>query len=248
MRVSSLIILIAVVGGLAYLFVFQRDWIFRKGQEASELAAGYTAAQTPAEAMEQFRKAIQERKYSTAAKYCSGDYAQQLAKAHDAAAALAGLIDSLHSWMDGRSYKTDRAVTALFFLDPFPKNFKIKDVPKKDGEDRAFSHFEVEPISGVQGNLGNDTGQLDPNMFRNCLVNPIMFSPGKLELVREGDSSWKLKIPLYTGQAQLIAHLKDNYKRYETDLSRFLSEVTNQRFESRDAFAKELVQVLIKAK
>ena len=69
MRLTSLIILLALVGGGIYV-VFYTD-LLKKGQEAIQ---GYHDAKTPQEAMDLFRKAIQSRKYDTAARYVTNAY------------------------------------------------------------------------------------------------------------------------------------------------------------------------------
>src|SRR5262249_42743394 len=49
MRLTSLLLLVAIVGGAGYVLVFKRDWLFKKVQEGTELAQGYSAAGTPQE-------------------------------------------------------------------------------------------------------------------------------------------------------------------------------------------------------
>src|SRR5262245_6689654 len=111
MRLTSLLVLLAIVGGGIYV-VFFTDWL-KKGED---ILKGYHDAKSPQEAMDLFRKAIQARQYETAAKYCTKEYAEQLKRGHAAARDMGTAIDSLHEFMSpqtGSGFQTEAAVTAL---------------------------------------------------------------------------------------------------------------------------------------
>jgi hypothetical protein len=245
MRAVSLLVLAVVVGGIAYVLVFKRDWLFQKVDEGKRLAQGYKAAQTPAEAQDLFRKAVKDRDYKTAATYCAGDYAEQLTKANDAGRAVGHEIDGIVNFMNDKGLKTDKAMTLLHSLDPFPGNFKVKDAPQKK-DDKHYGQFEMEFISGA--NEVFQIQNLDLLMFKHNLA-PVEIRV--VEIVQTGkgdDKSWKLNFPLVPGQVQVISHFIDNHTRYVTGLSKFRRELTNERFGSKQEFENEVIQVLQKAK
>jgi hypothetical protein len=245
MRAVSLLVLALVVGGVAYVLVFKRDWLFQKVDEGKRLAQGYKAAQTPAEAQDLFRKAVKDRDYKTAATYCAGDYAEQLTKGHDAGRAVGRQIDGIIAFMENKGLKTEKAMTALYALDPFPGNIKVKDAPQKKDEEKAIGQFELEVISGVNPAAGS--ANVDPLMFKHNLAPLDM---RVVEIVQTGkgqDKSWKLNFPLVPGQAQLISHFLDNHKTYVTGLERFRTELTNERYGSKREFENELLKVLADA-
>jgi hypothetical protein len=247
MRLTSLIILLALVGGAVYV-VFFTDWL-KKGQEALQ---GYHDAKTPQEAMDYFRKAVQARKYDTAAKYVTTAYAEQLKRAHEAASDMGALIDKLYNQMKNKGYNSDKAVTVLNMLDMFPTWFKVKDTPKeKDG--KALGIYAPEDKTQVLGNLGGIGANWDKDMFSQPLV-PATIN-GKLGLLVEGPVAivkdgeiWKLDIPLAPGQANRIAHYIDHYKSYHTALSGVSSNFTNQRYETKEKFADDLIRVIGESK
>jgi hypothetical protein len=247
MRLISLIILVAVVGGIGYVLIFKRDKLAEKVDEGLRLAQGYKAAQTPAEAMDLFLKAIKDRDYKTASIYCMGDYAEQLAKAHDAGRQVGRQIDGIVRYMNDKGLKTDKAMTLLYSLDPFPSNFKVKDAPQKKGEDKAIGQFEMEFISGT-----NDVFQIPQNldllMFKHNLA-PVDISVVEIAHTgKEKEKVWKLNFPLIPGQTQFIAHFIDHHKSYVTGLDRFRGELTNERFASKREFENEVIKVLTDAK
>ncbi|MBI3409414.1 MAG: hypothetical protein HY040_13820 [Planctomycetes bacterium] len=254
MRLTSLILLAAIVGGAGYVLVFKRDWLFKKAQEGTELAQGYTPAATPQEAMDQFRKAIKERKFNTAAKYCTGDYAEQLRHAHDAANAMGTVLDEISYYAKDKGYSSPNTKTLLLRMDPFPTNFKIKDAPKFKGDDKKKAHgvYALEVIPESDANLGSTYGinSANPRMLKNHLV-PANLLLGGFDVVREGTDespSWKLNLALQSGQVDQITFFIDNYRSYHTGLTEFRKGLTNDRYESKKKFEQELFRAVADAK
>src|SRR5262249_13217264 len=132
MRLTSLLILLAIVGGGIYV-VFYTD-LLKRGEE---WARGYKDATTPLEAMDSFKRAITDRRFTMAAKYCTGDYAEQLKRADEAARAMGTLIDGLYTKMQNKGYESDKSVATLNKLDLFPTWFKVKGTPEQHGDDKA---------------------------------------------------------------------------------------------------------------
>lgn len=244
MRLTSLLILLALIAGGVYV-VFFTDWL-KKGREAVE---GYYDAKTPQEAMDYFRKAIQNRKYETAAKYVTKDYAEQLKRAHTAASEMGSVIDSIWGYMDKSGFKPEKAVTVLAALDPFPTWFKVKDAPKQK-DDKAVGLYEAEPPSQFNpASVAGATAGFDMKMLSNPLVPQTMRHPiiglggGPVALVKE-DDVWKLDVKVPPAQVQAIGHYIDNYKSYHTALTTFRRDATNQRYETKEKFGSELLDVI----
>jgi hypothetical protein len=247
MRLVSVLILVAIVGGIGYVLVFKRDWLFQKVEEGTRLAQGYSAAKTPSDAMDLFRKAVKDRDYKTAATYCMGDYAEQLTKGHDAGRAVGKLIDGIVNFMENKGLKTEKAMTALYSLDPFPGNFKVKDAPQKKDDAKAIGQFELEPISNVNLLVMQQIGNVDPLMFKHNLA-PLDIRVVEINQTGKGkENAWKLNFPLQPGQVQLISHFLDHHKTYVTGLERFRTELTNERYGSKREFENQLIQVLADA-
>ena len=62
------------------------------------------------------------------------------------------------------------------------------------------------------------------------------------------DGVWKLKFPLLDIQTRGIGYFIDNYKAYQTGLSSFRNQLTNERFASKADFEREFIDVIVKAK
>jgi hypothetical protein len=235
MRLSSVVILIALVGGAAYV-VFYTD-LLQKGQERLE---GFHDATSPQEAMDLFREAIRKRKYETAARYVTKDYAEQLKRAHIAASEMGSVIDSIWGYMDKSGFKPAKAITVLALLDPFPTWFKVKEAPK-ESNGKAVGAYVVElPSQYNPASVVNEGHGWDKRMLTNPLI-PVGFP--RVPLVKEGDV-WKLDVKVPPQQVQLIGHYIDNYRSYHTALSTFRRDATNQRYETKEKFGSELLEVI----
>ncbi|MCI0638736.1 MAG: hypothetical protein L0Y72_06215 [Gemmataceae bacterium] len=253
MRLSSLLILLAIVGSAVGVFGFNafglRDQFFSGVQKGKEFVQGYNAAKSPTEAMDMFRKAIQNRQYKTAAKFCTGDYAVQLTKAHDAAAALGEVIDQVQEYMKESGYSGPKAKTLLAKLDPFPTNFSVAAAPvEKKG--KTWGLFKIDPIADVGANVVSELLRMDLGMFNNNLAPAAtMFTGFEIVKESEGDAvEWKLFFPIPPIQVQAVSYYMDHYRAYDTGLTKFRREATNQRYGSKAEFERELIKVLEEAK
>lgn len=254
MRVTSLLVLAAIVAAGVGIFGFNayglRDKIFSAAEKGKESIQGYTAAKTPGEAMEMFRKAIKDRAYRTAAKYVTGNYAEQLTQAHDAAVELGGVIDDLQTYMKNAGFTSDKTTFFLNMLDPFPGNFRVADTPKQDGDKaKGMFLFDRIALTNPSADFSSDARSMDGLMFSNNL-HPYAIAAKwdfAVDIVAEpqGDSKvWKLAIAVTAPKVQAIGYLKDHYKSYVTGMQKFRTEATNQRYGSKGEFERELIKVL----
>lgn len=230
MRVTSLILLIAIVGGAGYVFFFT-DWI-TKGKRT---ALGFTPAKSPAEAAEKFAKAVKARDLKTAATYCTKDYADLLIKAADANAEVGATVDRIAEYMKNKGWRTDKSVAILHYFDPFPPQLVPGPASKGDGK-AAEVAFTIEnpgfdaPVTPPL--LAEVAKGLHPALFLRCLV-PVSIAPnpfvngGTVAAVKEGEN-WKLSIPVPADQqAAVIAYL-NNYKSLRTGLDSFRQDLVNE--------------------
>lgn len=239
MRVKSLIVLALIVGAVAYVLVFKREWIW----EAKRLASGYTAATTPADAMEKFRKAVHERDSKTAALYCTQEYAELLKRGAENCDELSRVIDRIQEYMTNKGLATDKSILLLSSLDPFPK-IKTRAEPVKKDDATYFGFFDMEPLGlGGPVNMQPELGNLDPKMFTRALMPSHVVANKAIPIVKDGDA-WKLQIEVPPIQTQALEYFVGRAKSYHTALSKFRGEVTNERYGSKGEFERELVRVL----
>src|SRR6476620_3081428 len=90
-RMMTIVALLAVVGIGGFLFMFKREAM----QELVAGGRGYPKAKTAQECVDLFQKALKDRKYDMAGRYCTKDYAEQLKRGNDAAQELGIAIDDL---------------------------------------------------------------------------------------------------------------------------------------------------------
>lgn len=245
MRVSTLaiivVVLIAAVGGGVYFFGGPDGFLAWKG--------GFTPATTPEEAMEKFREAIQQRKYRWAAKYCTKDYAEILVKSDGAAARMGDLIDKIRDYMLSKNLQTDQAQLLLYYLDPFPSNFKVKGAVRAVNDKEAIGAFELEPLqqlSGANFTLSPTTqAAIETKMYGNNLTPRQIFAGG-VKVVKEGDQ-WKLNIDTSDAMRDSARYFLDRSPAYESELKTFRTYMMNGRYDSGKAFEGELVDALKKA-
>jgi hypothetical protein len=243
MRVSSLVVLLLVVGGILYFVFMPPAWF----TERKRSLMGYGAAETPTEAIDRFLKAVKKRDLDTAATFCTGDYAAHLKRGAAAAAEMGAVIDGIDTYMRNKGLATDKAVLYLTLLDPFPTHIKMGAAPKE--KDNLAIGFCVEDqiFPNNQFLTVRDLGSVDARMYGRVLAPINLTSPKGFEMVKE-DSGWKLRFPLPATQVQTLDHYLNNYKSYHTGLTVFRRDVTNDRFPSKQDFETELITTLDKAK
>jgi hypothetical protein len=243
MRVTSLMLLAIVAVGAFYVFYLRPKWVV----DVQNKVTGYGPAESPTDAVDKFLKCVKNRDLKTAAEFCTGDYAELLKRGATATKEMGPVIDGIAEYMKNKGLATDKAITYLHFLDPFPTNIKTRGMPKEKGE-IAIAFCEMENIwPGQQPvDLASLAGNVDPKMFNRVFMSLNLLNPNGFEVVKEG-GSWKLKLPV-TGNQQFVDHYLNNYKGYHTGLTVFRRDVTNDRFPSKQDFEAELVKVLEKAK
>lgn len=250
MRLTSLILLAAVVGGVGYVIIFQRDWalgLFKKGAQA---AKGYSPAKTPNEAVTKFLKAVKDRDYSSASIYCSKDYADQLVETNTAAREIGTRLDNLNDYIAEKGFTNDKTTQLFSRLDPFPNKLKIGAVNYKEGESKARGGYAPDDIVTAQKVLDpGEWNRLDMRMFVNALSPPIAVLTN-FEIKKEGageEAQWKLQIPVSADQLNALMYFRKNYKSYCSGLDNLHNEVRQGRF-LKETLINEVMTVLEKSK
>src|SRR4051812_16451872 len=127
-----MIVLLVLVGGGLYIAFVKPDLFKKTVTEGSRESKGYTASQTPQEAIDKFRDAIKSRVYATSAPYCGGDYAEQMRKGANAAKKLGTPLDDLAVGMGKHGItQTVKIKFMLRLLEPFPPSIKTLEIKKQ---------------------------------------------------------------------------------------------------------------------
>jgi hypothetical protein len=243
MRVSSLVLLLLLVGAVLYFVFMPPAWF----TEQKRSLMGYGAAETPTDAIDKFLKAVKKRDLEAAATFCTGDYAAHLKRGAAAAAEMGAVIDGIDQYMRNKGLATDKAVLYLTWLDPFPTHIKMGAAPNEKDNVAVGFVDEENVFPGNQIITINEVRTVDPRMYRRVLMPANLFNRKGFELVKE-DKGWKLRFPLPPDQVQTLDHYLNNYKSYHTGLTVFRRDVTNDRFPSKQDFERELISALDKAK
>jgi hypothetical protein len=210
---------------VAYLGLFQREFVKGWFGKMTREAKGYKPAETPREALDRFRDAVASRDYDAAATYCGGDYAEVMRKASKAAEELGKSIDNLQSNMDSQGIQSDRARLVLMLLEPFPTKFKVGEI-KQQGEDRAYATILEETGAPLKLDGRYENWNLDPLMLRSLARGLTQH----VELRREGEGdkkSWKIYFPVTPTLNLCSDQLVQKYKNYVRALDKVKYEVKN---------------------
>ena len=244
MKLVPLLILLAIAGGLAFVFINEgtRNWIFGQGEEGIFQAQGYKKATSPTEAMNLYAKAVKDRNYAAAARYCAGEYANQLVRAHAAAKQLGGYIDDIKRLVADKGYRTEQSDFLLNFLDPFPPFIKVLELKegKKDSE-RTIGRFIMDGIPPKRMDQAA-VGDLDARMFLQALAPPGIYNGAPYDLKKEGEH-WKILFNFPMASIEQVTYFLDHYKSYVEGLREFKDDMNRGRF-LKEQVAPELQKVL----
>jgi hypothetical protein len=226
------LMLVLVVVGAGYLFLFKGKEVSKLAQDAKQQVRGYSAAKSPTEAIDNFRKAIKARDYETAADYCGPEYAEQLRKAHPVANGLGSEIDNLLYKMEERKINSEQVKVVLLLLEPFPNGLVM--TVKKQGEDKATALID-EKGQGVKDLGKQQNWKIDLGMIRT-LQRGI---PGEVEVRKTGDA-WKIYFPSTNDLQLTVNHLMDKGQDYTNAINRVKNELQIKSILTRDELESSL--------
>jgi hypothetical protein len=241
-----LLVLLLLIGGAIYVWVFERDRVLSLLGEAKQEVKqverelkGFTPARTPLEAVDKFRQATSKRDFATAATYCAGEYGQEMTRAAESAQALAVAIDNLREVMDAEDIKGDKSRVILRYLEPFPKTFTT-EVQEK-GPDRAVAVIKEDFPGPIQ-----DVYKLDPLMIRVLVKN----LPPSVELKSEGEGDqkqWKLNFLVVKELKPSVDRLIEKHAAYVKVLDQLREEIKKDPAK-RSRLGDNLMSELVKLK
>ncbi|MBA4188860.1 MAG: hypothetical protein C0467_12755 [Planctomycetaceae bacterium] len=219
-RGLGLLVLIALVGGGAYLFMFKKA-------DTERAVKGYKKAETPQIAADMFKEAIKNREFNMAAFYCTTGYAEQLKRGHEAANKLGTAIDNLAYQMNERKLMRDEVKLVLYALDPFPKEFQVT-VGKESGDTAEGTFVFSGP--GMSGDTpSSGTWNMKPEIFHvyirsmktpkpNTVVAPMKKEAGEWKFDFAADNNLQLR----------VAYMNDKYMNYVNPMEKVTQEVKNE--------------------
>ncbi len=231
-RGLGLLVLIALVGGGAYL------WMFKKA-DTERTVKGYKKADTPQIAADMFKEAIKNREFHLAAFYCTTGFAEQLKRGSDAAHKLGTAIDNLTYQMNERKLMRDEVKNVLFVLDPFPKDFQIT-VSKESGDTAEGTLvFSGPGLSGDTPSAG--TWIMKPEIFHVYIRSMKTPKPNTVVVpMKKENGEWKFDFAADNNLQLRVAYMIEKYMNYVNPMEIVTQEVKN------DPSVKENVTARIK--
>jgi len=216
-RLLGLIVLIGLVGGGVYLFMFKKA-------DTERTVKGYKKAETPQLAVDNFRKAIDAREFDMAAFYCTAGFAEQLKRGHEAASKLGTAIDNLTYQMNERKLMRDEVKNVLYALDPFPKDLQIT-VGKESGDTaEATLVFSGPSSSGEQ--VG--TWVLKPEIFHVYIRSMKAPKPNTVVApMKKENGEWKFDFSSDNNLQLRVAYMNSKYMNYVNPMETVTQEVKN---------------------
>lgn len=234
----SIVLVVLVVGFLA---LFKREAVMSLFRQGLTSAKGYNPAESPQQAVDGFRKAIQNRDYAEAADiYLIGDYAEQMRKAAVGAQALGNQIDKTLHQLEVNGYDSDKIKLVLLLLDPFPKEFEVPNIKTKD--DKAAARFvEKEPNVKLKDDTSWTQAEFDKSIMRalvpgripNAGIRGLMGINADIPMQKE-KNSWRINFVVTPGVRTGVDELTKKYKTYVKLLESFQQTVRNEKMPKHD--------------
>jgi hypothetical protein len=250
MRLTSLIALAAVVGGIGYVLIFKRDWLFKTVEKGIQTVEGYTPAKSAREAADLYIKAIKARNYKAAALYCNGEYGIKLAKTHSEANDLGTRIDREIAYVKEKGFMKDKTYLVLRGLDPYPPLIKLGDFKEDTDKSKAVAVLALdEDLLSREAVPDRDLKTFDANFVGVYCLAPVTLNrqgQAALEIKSEGEGEekqFKIHYTMPEIQQKAITYFVEHYKGYYEGLGTFHEEVRQGHF-LRDQIYDELLRVV----
>jgi hypothetical protein len=218
-KMITLLALVAVIIGGLWLGLTKRKEIGNLAKEKILEAKGYEKAKTPQEAIDYFHRAIKERDYDTAARYCTADYAEQLKKGAEAANKLGKKIDDVRTALNNRGLNSDVSRAALALLEPFPPDFEVLEL-KKNGDAKAVAVIQETAVE--DSGKGSKVLQWRFDLVFCRALAQGLGNPATIPLKLEGEGEnmqWKIDIPVTGPMRTSVDRLNKKYMDYYNALN-----------------------------
>lgn len=244
MRLTSLLILAALLLGVGYVAIFKRDWVMNLFRSGAEAAEGYTNAESPRQAMDLFTKAVHARKFKTAARYVKGNYKEQLERAHEAAAEMGALLDKIVRYARNKGFDSDTTLAMLARLDPFPPYFEVEGEPIPDKKDAGKAYGRCKPAWSYLHPDVRELNGLGLTLPSQPLTPATWYTGTPLVEEHADGKQWKLHIEVTTAQVNAISEYLNRYRSYQSALENFHRDMTNNRHDTKEEFKSRLLEVV----
>ncbi len=250
MPASKALVFLLVVGLLVLLGVFFIFPDYRPGFVKSwfRKAQGFTAAQSPTEALDKFREAVKKRDYETAATYCGGEYGEEMRISAKEAEKLGKAVDDITYVADEVvRINSDKIKLHLFLIQPFPNDFKVLDLKHKEGEDKASASLQFEGAKQINTQAITQLWKLNGKILLSLVPSDSLILnswDGVVELKNEGTKdkpAWKIVIPVPPRLRDSASYLRENGRNFVAALGRVKTDVKN------DATTKDQFENTLKA-
>jgi hypothetical protein len=211
---------------------------------------GYTPGKTPNEALDKFREACKNHDYKAAARYCTGEYLEQIDKAAEPASELGKEAEALTDVIDRYGIDSKMTKDCMKLLEPFPSNFDIVEV-KADGDTATAVIKEAEVPPGGWGPVIRDLmahkWMKNPTICRSLSRGVLMDPPARIELVavqEGGQKVWKIKFPVTPDLRQSVGRLCDKWKNYKQGLEKVKLMVRSKEIITREDLEAKMANTM----
>jgi hypothetical protein len=212
-RVITIVGAVAVLGIGGFLYLFKREAV----ADLADSASGYPRATSPQECVDLFKKAVKERKYHMAARYCTRDYADQLARGAQAGHDLGEAIDDLSYRLKNDGVLTGEIEYVLFLNDPLPPDLKLTIQNSSDKEATAAIGVDNPSLLSAP----TKTWKYDPWFVKAFYAD---HPRGYVRLVKHLDH-WYIDVPVSPEMRNRVDRLIRNHKDYVNALKKMSEEV-----------------------
>ena len=228
MHAAKVLLVVLVVGAVAAAGTFYfvpasrvgpvKEWFFKM--------EGYGYAQTPNEAIDRLKKALEKRNYEAAARFCGGEYNEWIRKMNKDATKLAKSVDNLSEAMKKHGVKSDKCATALYLLQPFPASFRVADVTKK-GDDKAIATLQWTDDIATHEKQQLGDWKINAYLSHVLMPTPHSWELTQVDVVKEKDGYWRVILPI----SSVRRHVRDCCNELEkngSDYCNALDEVKGE--------------------
>lgn len=229
-RMIVIIALLAVVGIGAFLFMFKREAVM----DLVSSGRGYPKAKTAQECVDNFKKAIADRKYDMAARYCTKEYAEQLTRGNEAAQGIGSAIDDLKHRMKNDGVMTEELEAILLLHDPLPPEIKLTVQSPGEKEATALIGVDAPDIGKAKS-----TWQVDMRFIKAFYSD---YPRNDVKLVKESDG-WKLDFTVTPSMRERVDHLNRRHKDYVNAFKKMSEELRIERTTKAEV-SKRLLELL----
>jgi hypothetical protein len=216
-RIITIVGLLVVIAIGGFLYLFKREAV----ADLADSARGYPKASTPQECVDLFKKAVKDRNYEKAAKYCTKDYAEQLKKGAPAAKEVGESIDDLAHRMKNDGVLTSEIEFVLFLNDPLPPDLTL--TVQSPGEKEATAAIGVS--NPVLQSTPTKTWKYDPYFIKAFYFD---YPRGVVRLVKE-EGCWKIDIPVTPDMRNRVDRLIRCHMDYVNAFKKMSEEVRTER-------------------